>query len=117
LARHVGEIRLFVSEPFRGLGLGSALVQGLLDLALDEDLQWLQVEVMAGYIKAVDFFRAYGFEIKALPTDYFIDGNRRAFEVGLMLRPVPQYEREAFPEVKKEKAPKMPSTGSVWRKS
>jgi L-amino acid N-acyltransferase YncA len=87
-ARHVGEVRLFVSQPFRGLGLGSLLLQELLDLALDEDLQWLQAEVLAARPAALDFFQAHGFAVNSMLKDNFLDRDGVAHDVALLRRPV-----------------------------
>jgi L-amino acid N-acyltransferase YncA len=87
-ARHVGEIRLFVSPPFRGLGLGSLLIKELLDLALDEDLKWLQVEVIAEQHQALHFFRDHGFAVQARLKDYFLRRDGVTHDVALLRRPV-----------------------------
>ena len=87
-ARHVGEIRIFVAEPYRGLGLGSMLLKESLDLALDEDLQWLQAEVVASHRAAVNFFQAHGFAVKAVLKDYFLRQDEVAQDAVLLMRPV-----------------------------
>lgn len=89
-ARHIGEIRLFVSAPFRGLGLGSLLLQDLLELALDEDLKWLQTEVIAEHQAAVKFFQDHGFAVNTVLKDYFLRQDGVTHDVVLMLHPVRQ---------------------------
>jgi GNAT superfamily N-acetyltransferase len=103
-ARHVGEIRLFVSAPFRGLGLGSLLLRELRELALDEDLKWLQTEVVARHREAVNFFQAHGFEVNAVLKDYFLRHNGETHDVALMLHPVMQeFGKFSYPEEKPAK--------------
>jgi RimJ/RimL family protein N-acetyltransferase len=86
--RHVGEIRLFISAPFRGLGLGSLLLQELLDLALDEDLQWLQAKVMTAHHQVIQLFRAHGFAVQTSLKDYFLRPDGVRHDVVLMMRQV-----------------------------
>jgi len=86
--RHVGEIHLFISKPFRGLGLGSLLLKALLDLALDEDLQWLQVKVIAEHQEIIHLFRAHSFAVQTSLKEYFLRQDGVRHDVLLMLRPV-----------------------------
>ena len=46
-ALNVSEIQqIFVARPFQGLGLGSLILDELIDLASQEKLHWLKVEVV-----------------------------------------------------------------------
>lgn len=88
-ARNVGEIeQILVARPFQGLGLGSLILEGLIELAVKENLNWLKVEIateMKGIIKA---FQSKGFEVKTILDDYFIDSKGTSFDVALMMRPL-----------------------------
>jgi len=95
-ARHIGEIRIFVSRSHRGLGMGSLMLEELLNLALKENLQWLQAEIVAEHKKVVKAFRAHGFEQKALLDDYFLRQDGVTHDVVLMLRPVVKKEEAEF---------------------
>ena len=88
-ARQVGEIRLFVSRPFRDLGLDSIMLQELIDFALDEDLEWLQAEVNAAHNRVITLFRANGFEVKADLKDHFRRQDGVTQDAVLLMRPLP----------------------------
>ncbi len=88
-ARQVGVIRLFVSEPVRGLGLGSIMLGELVDFALDEDLEWLQAEVVAEHKGVINLYRTAGFEVKTNLKDYFSRQDGVILDAVLMVRPLP----------------------------
>ena len=95
-AKHIGEIRIFVSRFYRNLGLGSLMLEELISLAFQENLQWLRAEVIADHKKVVKAFRAHGFEQKALLDDYFLRKDGVTHDVVLMLRPVIKKEEAEF---------------------
>ncbi|OGP72035.1 MAG: hypothetical protein A2Y80_10180 [Deltaproteobacteria bacterium RBG_13_58_19] len=95
-AKHIGEIRIFVSREFRNLGLGSTMLEELINLALKEGLQWLKAEVIADHKKVIKAFRAKGFEIKCTLDDYFIRKDRVSHDVVLMMRPVMKKDEAEF---------------------
>jgi GNAT superfamily N-acetyltransferase len=87
--KHVGEIRqIFVSRPFQGLGVGSLMLQELIELAAKENLQWLKAEVVMDHKSAVKAFLNKGFKIKATLEDFFISRDGSTHDVALMSRPV-----------------------------
>jgi ribosomal protein S18 acetylase RimI-like enzyme len=96
-ALKVGDIRqLLVARPYQGLGLGSLILDGLIELAIKEGLHWLKVEIlteMKGIIKA---FQSKGFEIRTILDDYFIDSKGVTFDVALMLRPLLKNDYDDF---------------------
>jgi L-amino acid N-acyltransferase YncA len=69
----VGEIEVFVSVPCRNQGLGSLLLEDLLDLAAKEGLHWLKAEVAADQRQAIQAFLARGFDLTAVLDHYFCD--------------------------------------------
>jgi L-amino acid N-acyltransferase YncA len=95
-AKHIGEIRIFVSRSFRNLGLGSMMLQELIDLALKKNLHWLKAEVIADHKKVIKAFRAKGFEIRATLEDYFIRKDGVTHDIVLMMRPVMKKEEAEF---------------------
>jgi L-amino acid N-acyltransferase YncA len=95
-ANHLAEVRIFVSRPFRNLGLGSLMLEELINLALKENLHWLKAEIIADHKKVVKAFRAKGFEIRCTLEDYFIRKDGVTHDVVLMLRPVLKREEEEF---------------------
>lgn len=95
-AKHIGEVRIFVSRPFRNLGLGSLMLEELINLALKEGLQWLKAEVIADHKKVIKAFREKGFETRATLDDYFIRKDGMTHDVALMFRPVVKREEGEF---------------------
>ena len=95
-AKHIGEIRIFVSRFYRNLGVGSLMLEEMINLAFQENLQWLKAEVIADHKKVIKAFRAHGFEQKALLDDYFLRKDGVTHDVVLMLRPVIKKEEAEF---------------------
>jgi len=95
-AKHIGEVRIFVSRPFRNLGVGSLMLEELINLAKKEGLHWLKAEIIADHKKVVKAFRSRGFEVRATLEDYFIRKDGVTHDVVLMLRPVVKREEAEF---------------------
>jgi L-amino acid N-acyltransferase YncA len=95
-AKHIGEVRIFVCRPFRNLGLGSLMLEELINLAKKESLHWIKAEIIADHKKVVKAFRTKGFEVRATLEDYFIRKDGVTHDVVLMLRPVVKREEAEF---------------------
>ena len=95
-AKHIGEIRIFVSRSYRNLGLGSLMLEELINLAFQENLQWLKAEIIADHKKVIKAFRAHGFEQKALLDDYFIRKDGVTHDVVLDVAPGDQKGRSGI---------------------
>jgi len=95
-AKHIGEVRLFVSRSFRNLGLGSLMLKELVDLALKMGLHWLKAEIIADHKKVIKAFRTLGFEARATLDDFFIRKDGATHDVVLMLRPVLKRDETEF---------------------
>jgi RimJ/RimL family protein N-acetyltransferase len=95
-AKHLGEVRIFVSRPYRNLGLGSMMLEELINLAFQENLHLLKAEVLADHKKVIKAFRAKGFEMKATLEDYFIRKDGVTHDVVLMTRHVMKKEEAEF---------------------
>jgi L-amino acid N-acyltransferase YncA len=95
-AKHIAEVRIFVSRPFRNLGLGSLMLEELINLAQKANLHWLKAEIIADHKKVIRAFRSKGFDIRATLEDYFIRKDGVTHDVVLMLRPVVKREEAEF---------------------
>ncbi len=95
-AKHIGEVRIFVSRPYRNLGLGSLMLDELIHLAFQENLLLLKAEVLADHKKVIKAFRVKGFDIKATLDDYFIRKDGVVHDVVLMMRYVQKKEEVEF---------------------
>lgn len=88
-ALKVGEIQqIFVSRPFQGLGLGSLMLDELLNLAPLKDIQWLKSEVPIEQKHVIKAFLDRDFEIRATLEDFFISKQGIPYDVALMMRPL-----------------------------
>jgi L-amino acid N-acyltransferase YncA len=95
-AKHIGEVRIFVSRPYRNLGVGSLMLEELINLAKKESLHWLKAEIIADHKKVIKAFRSKGFEIRATLEDFFIRKDGVTHDVVFMLRPVLKREEAEF---------------------
>lgn len=96
-ALHVGEIQqILVSRPLQGLGLGSLILDKLIDLAKEENLHWLKVEVVVELKNVIKALQSRGFQIKAIFDDYYIDAHGRTYDVALMTRSLLMKDFEDF---------------------
>ncbi len=86
--RHIGELRIFLTKEFRGVGLGMQMLGELIEIGREMDLHMLIAEVVSDELSVVKAFRKLGFVRHAEIDDYFmdIDGNLR--DVSLMLLPL-----------------------------
>ncbi len=93
----VGEIQqIFVSKPFQGLGLGSLMLDELLNLVSQEEIHWLKAEVPIEQKHVIKAFLSRDFEIRATLEDFFINKNGVPYDVALMMRPFIKKDDEGF---------------------
>jgi RimJ/RimL family protein N-acetyltransferase len=78
-ARHRAEVRIFLAKEFRQRGVGSRMLQALIELAKRRDMHMLEVEVASDQPNMIKAFRKLGFETRAVLEDYCIlpDGDFR----------------------------------------
>ena len=95
-AKHIGEIRIFVGRGFRNRGLGSLMLEEILNLALQENLMWVKAEILAEHKKVIKAFRAKGFDQKCSLDDYFVRKDGVTHDVVLMIRPVVKRDEAEF---------------------
>jgi len=96
-AKNVGDIQqILVARPFQGLGLGSLIVDGLIEIAVKENLHWLKVEIVTEMKVIIKAFQSKGFKIKTILDDYFIDSKGTPYDVALMLRPLFKNDYDDF---------------------
>ena len=70
--RHIAEVRIFLAKDFRQRGLGSKLLQALIDIAKRRNLYMLEVEVVSDQVNIVRAFQNTGFVMKCTFEDYFM---------------------------------------------
>jgi RimJ/RimL family protein N-acetyltransferase len=77
--RHIGEVRIFLAKDFRQRGLGTRMLNTLIDLARRRDIDLLLAEVVADQSRVIKAFQKLGFELRCTFEDYFMlpDGDTR----------------------------------------
>ncbi len=96
-ALHVGEIRhILVSRTLQGLGLGSLLLDKLIDLAKEGNLHWLKVEVAVEMKPVIKALRSRNFHIRTIFDDYYVDAQGGTHDVALMMRPLLKKDEKDF---------------------
>jgi RimJ/RimL family protein N-acetyltransferase len=78
-ARHRAEVRIFLAKDFRRRGVGSRLLQGVIELAKRHNLYMLEVQIVSDQNHIIRAFQNAGFEPKSVYEDYFMlpDGDLR----------------------------------------
>lgn len=78
-ARHRAEMRIFLAKDFRRRGLGSKLIQALVEIAKRRSLYILEVQTVTELVHDIKAMQKTGFEIKCTFDDHFMlpDGELR----------------------------------------
>ena len=85
---HVGKVRLVVDKAFRGKGLGSRMVQELIDIAEREGLEKLVAEVMDSQETAKLAFERLGFKQEAVLGNFVRDQAGKTHDVIIMVHDI-----------------------------
>lgn len=77
--RHRSFVRIFLAKDFRRRGVGSRLLQGIIELAKRHNLYLIEVQIVSDQNHIIRAFQNAGFEIKCVYEDYFMlpDGDLR----------------------------------------
>ena len=70
--RHIGEIRIYLAKEYRRRGLGSKMLQTLIELARKHGIYMLEAEVVASQVKVVKAFQNLDFKKVCTFEDYFM---------------------------------------------
>lgn len=95
-SKHLGEIRIFVSRPYRNQGLGSLMLDELINLAKLENLQILKAEILTDHKGVLKAFKSKGFDLKCILDDFFLRKDGMTHDVALLVRPVVKREEAEF---------------------
>jgi L-amino acid N-acyltransferase YncA len=87
-SRHVGELRIYLTPEYRGVGLGSLLLQELIRIAGTIGLRFLLAQVVSEQISVIKAFRKLGFKRQAELDDFFMESDGTFHDVSTMVYPV-----------------------------
>ena len=90
-ARHRAEIRIFLAKDFKRRGLGSKLIQALIDIARKRSIHIVEAQVVTDHVEVIKALHKAGFETIATFDEYFMlpDGELRdVVHLALRLRKV-----------------------------
>lgn len=78
-ARHRAEVRIFLAKDFRRRGLGSRLIQALIEVAKRRSLFYIEAQIVSNQVEVIKAFQKIGFNTVAVFDDFFIlpDGDMR----------------------------------------
>ncbi|MBN2547647.1 MAG: GNAT family N-acetyltransferase [Anaerolineales bacterium] len=79
VGRHRCEMRIFLSKEFRHRGLGSKLIQALVDLAKKRGMYMVEVYIVSDHVEVIKAVQKVGFQNVTVLEDYYMlpDGDLR----------------------------------------
>lgn len=77
-----------VSEKFRRLGVGNAIVDKMIELAEEKDMLGVTLEVRVSNEAAISLYKKHGFKIEGLRKEYYDDNKEDAYIMWKYLIPV-----------------------------
>ena len=83
---HVGKVRLVIDKDYRGKGLGTILIEELIDIAKKAGLEQLVAELMSNQTGALSAFKRLGFEKEAVFFNYVKDQMGEARNLVVMIK-------------------------------
>lgn len=90
--RHVGIVRIFLAPDFRGVGLGSRLIQEVEEIAQKLDLKIVVAEVILDHVGLVKAFRRLGYDLRCSLDDYFMSTDGTTHDVAFLVKRLTRQE-------------------------
>ncbi|MCD6537557.1 GNAT family N-acetyltransferase [Candidatus Bathyarchaeota archaeon] len=86
--REVGDLAIYVRQDFHNVGLGTAMMKKLLQLAQKEGMHKIELYVVEDNKVAIHLYKKFGFEIEGVSKDSFFGSNGKyhnMVKMGLLL--------------------------------
>ena len=64
-------LNLFVSEQYRGIGIGKKLVSNVFEVCKEQNIQMVTLEVRLSNTYAIDMYKDLGFEVSHVRKNYY----------------------------------------------
>jgi L-amino acid N-acyltransferase YncA len=90
--RHIGEVRIFLAPDYRGVGLGSKMIQEIEEVARKQGVMFLVAEVILDHVGLIKAFRRLGFEIRCTLDDYFMSADNKTYDVAYLVKRLQKQE-------------------------
>lgn len=71
-------VNIAIRQAYRHRGIGGLLLLKLINLALEEEVSIITLEVRKSNIKAQKFYGKYGFKIEGVRRGYYLDNKEDA---------------------------------------
>jgi L-amino acid N-acyltransferase YncA len=92
--RHQGELRIYLAREVRHRGLGTRMLQALIDIARNAGLHQLIAEVVTDQSKVIKAFEELGFVRQCTLSDHFMLSDGSTHDVALMVLPLVEHRGE-----------------------
>ena len=79
--RHVAEVRIFVCREFRGRGVGTVLIRGLIDVAKLAGLHHVFTLIVSSKPNEMRAFEGMGFRMEGSLRDRFMDAQGNTYDM------------------------------------
>ena len=83
--RHIGEVRIYLAQDYRGRGLGTKMIQAMIDIARKRGLLMLEAHVIREQTHIVRAFHNAGFVTKCVFEDAYLLPNGQLRDVDHMI--------------------------------
>src|SRR3972149_1321263 len=83
---HVGKVRIVVDKDYRGKGLGTRMIEELIDFAKKAGLELLVAEVLGNQKTALAAFKHLGFEKEAILYNHVKDQAGKEHNLAVMIK-------------------------------
>lgn len=94
--RHLGTVRIFVHNDYRGVGLGQLMIEELADIAYKLGLEKLLVEIPDLSTAAINAFTKAGFYRAAVIANMVKDRDSMPLDVVVMMKDIKPAHDEAY---------------------
>lgn len=85
-SRHTAEVRIFLAHDYRGIGLGSKMINEMCAVGKKLNLSILKAEVVLDQARVVEAFSRLGFDLRCTLHDYFMRVDGETHDVALMIK-------------------------------
>lgn len=84
--RHIAEIRVFLAQPFRRRGIGTAMLKAQIELARKMGLHQLIAEIVESRPQVAHAFEHLGFQRECVLRDHFMTPTGETLDLIVMVR-------------------------------